>query len=98
MCDVPTRDGQKWPETVGGVPAAITITITICYWPLASRTDIGLQHPSTTSLQLILSNSPAAVKEVPQHATFCSSCLSARLSLFIMMCGQGVKQKRLQSL
>ena len=30
----------------------VTITITICYRPLASRTDIGLQHPtcSTTFL------------------------------------------------
>ena len=33
-----------------GLPGSITITITICYRLLASRTDIGLQHPSTTFL------------------------------------------------
>ena len=33
-----------------GRTITITITITIYYRPLASRTDIGLQHPSTTFL------------------------------------------------
>ena len=46
-----TRDTpRKQCDTSRNLAITITITITIYYRPLASRTDIGLQHPSTTFL------------------------------------------------
>jgi hypothetical protein len=58
----------------------ITITITIIYRPLASRTDIGLRHPSTTLLnQSRLLHTPNQLKTRTANAV--SSCAnSARVN------------------
>ena len=54
----------------------ITITITIIYRPLASRTDIGLRHPSTTLLnQSRLLHTPNQLKTRAANAV--SSCANS---------------------